>query len=252
VQRLLIVNADDFGLSKGVNFGIIEAARHGVVTSTTAMMNAPAVEHAAELSAQTPQLGVGLHFVLSFGCPLTDMPSLARDGRLGKWVWEVAEQGTLNSQEVERELVCQYQRFLDVFGRAPTHIDSHHHVHLIPQVYAIVAKFADEKGLPVRIDREVVAQNAIMLTDERSSDSFASNFYAENVTEAFFLDILDSAVARNDRSIEIMCHPGFVDKPLQESKYCYPRLEELEVLTAPSLKAAVTARGFRLGNFSDL
>lgn len=252
MQRLLIVNADDFGLSKGVNFGIIEAARHGVVTSTTAMMNAPAVEHAAELSAQMPQLGVGLHFVLSFGCPLTDMPSLARDGMLGKWVWEVAEQGTLNSQEVERELACQYQRFLDVFGRAPTHIDSHHHVHLNPLVYAIVAKFADEKGLPVRIDREVVAQNAIMLTDERSSDGFASNFYAENVTEAFFLDILDNAAARNDRSIEIMCHPGFVDKPLQESKYCYPRLEELEVLTAPSLKAAVTARGFRLGNFSDL
>lgn len=252
MQRLLIVNADDFGLSKGVNYGIIEAMRHGVVTSTTAMMNAPAVEHAAELSAHMPRPGVGLHFVLSFGCPLTDMPSLAREGKLGKWVWEVAEQGALNSQEVERELASQYQRFLEVFGHAPTHIDSHHHVHLIPQVYSIVAKFANEKGLPVRIDRDVAAQNTIMLTDERSSDSFASNFYAENVTEAFFLDILDNAVARNERSIEIMCHPGFVDKPLQESKYCYPRLEELEVLTAPSLKAAVIARGFRLGNFSDL
>ncbi|EAA7089300.1 TPA: chitin disaccharide deacetylase [Salmonella enterica] len=252
MQRLLIVNADDFGLSKGVNFGIIEAARNGVVTSTTAMMNAPTIEHAAELSAQTPQLGVGLHFVLSFGRPLTRMPSLARDGKLGKWVWEVAEQGTLSTQEVERELVCQYQRFLAVFGRAPTHIDSHHHVHLIPQVYSVVAKFADDKGLPLRIDRDVIAQNGIVLTDERSSDSFASDFYAQNVTEAFFLGILDSATARKDRSIEIMCHPGFVDKPLQESKYCYPRLEELDVLTAPSLKAAITAREFRLGNFSDL
>lgn len=252
MQRLLIVNADDFGLSKGVNYGIIEAARHGVVTSTTAMMNAPAIEHGAQLSACVPQLGVGLHFVLSFGRPLTDMPSLARDGMLGKWVWEVAEQGALRTEDVACELACQYQRFVDVFGRAPTHIDSHHHVHLIPQVYAVVAKFAHERGLPVRIDREVVAQNRIVLTDERSSDSFASDFYADNVHEAFFLDILDNAVTRNDRSIEVMCHPGLVDKPLQESKYCYPRLDELEVLTAPSLKAAVKARGFRLGNFSDL
>ncbi|POP42267.1 chitin disaccharide deacetylase [Superficieibacter electus] len=252
MQRLLIVNADDFGLSKGVNYGIIEAARHGVVTSTTAMMNAPAIEHGAELSTSVPQLGVGLHFVLSFGCPLTNMPSLARDGKFGKWVWEVAEQGALSTEDVECELACQYQRFLDVFGRAPTHIDSHHHVHLIPQVYAVVAKFAHDKGLPVRIDREVVEQNQIALTDERSSDSFASNFYAENVQEAFFLDILDNAVTRDERSIEIMCHPGLVDKPLQQSQYCYPRLDELDVLTAPSLKAAVKARGFRLGNFSDL
>lgn len=252
MQRLLIVNADDFGLCKGVNYGIIEAARQGIVTSTTAMMNAPEVEHAAQLSAHSPQLAVGLHFVLSFGCPLTDMPSLARDGKLGKWVWEVAEQGKLNAQDVERELACQYQRFLDVFGRMPTHIDSHHHVHMIPQVYAVVAKFANEKGLPVRIDREVVVQNHIALTDERSSDGFAGNFYADNVSEAFFLSILDNAIACNDRSIEVMCHPGFVDKPLQESKYCYPRLDELDVLTAPPLKAAVTARGFTLGNFSNL
>ncbi len=252
MKRLLIVNADDFGLSKGVNYGVTEAARNGVVTSTTAMMNAPAVEHAAELSARCPELGVGMHFVLSFGRPLTNMPSLTRDGILGKWIWEVAEQGALDLHEVERELACQYQRFLAVFGRAPTHIDSHHHVHLIPQIYPVVAKFALEKGLPVRIDREVVAKHRMALGNERSSEGFASDFYAQNVSETFFIDILDRAIARGDTSLEVMCHPAFIDKALQESQYCTPRLDEFAVLTAPTLKAAITARGFTPANFSDL
>ena len=73
MENLLIVNADDFGLSKGQNYGIIEACRRGVVTSTTALINGDAVEHAALLSRETPELGVGMHFVLTLGMPLSPM-----------------------------------------------------------------------------------------------------------------------------------------------------------------------------------
>ena len=132
MQYLLIVNADDFGLSKGQNYGIVEACRHGVVTSTTAMVNGDAIEHAAELSRALPELGVGMHFVLTLGMPLTPMPGLTREGQLGKWIWQMAEQGTLPLDEITRELDCQFNRFVDLFGREPTHIDSHHHVHMIP------------------------------------------------------------------------------------------------------------------------
>ena len=86
MENLLIVNADDFGLSKGQNYGIIEACRRGVVTSTTALVNGEAVEHAAQLSRDVPELGVGMHFVLTLGMPLTPMPGLTRDGQLGKWI----------------------------------------------------------------------------------------------------------------------------------------------------------------------
>ena len=85
MENLLIVNADDFGLSKGQNYGIIEACRRGVVTSTTALINGEAVEHAAQLSRELPELGVGMHFVLTLGLPLSPMPGLTRDGQLGKW-----------------------------------------------------------------------------------------------------------------------------------------------------------------------
>ncbi|VDZ88607.1 protein YdjC [Lelliottia amnigena] len=71
MDKLLIVNADDFGLSKGQNYGIVEACRHGVVTSTTALVNGEAVEHAAALAREWPGLGVGMHFVLTLGMPLS-------------------------------------------------------------------------------------------------------------------------------------------------------------------------------------
>ncbi len=83
MERLLIVNADDFGLSKGQNYGIIDSFLHGVVTSTTALVNGEAVEHAAQLSGELPALAVGMHFVLTLGKPLTPMPGLTRDGQLG-------------------------------------------------------------------------------------------------------------------------------------------------------------------------
>lgn len=145
MEKLLIVNADDFGLCKGQNYGIIDAFRNGVVSSTTAMMNSVDINHAAELSAQYPALPVGMHFVLTFGRPLTAMPSLTdANGELGKWLWQRAGAGTLDLNEIAQELECQFERFSAVFGRPPTHIDSHHHVHMLPQIYPLVAAFARE------------------------------------------------------------------------------------------------------------
>ncbi|HCL5252672.1 TPA: chitin disaccharide deacetylase [Salmonella enterica] len=248
MTKLLIVNADDFGLSPGINYGIIEAHRHGLVTSTTAMMNADGIEHAAEMSADFPLLGVGLHFVLSFGGPLSGMPSLARDGMLGKWLWQAAEQGDIQDGEIVAELHSQYERFVCLFGRKPTHIDSHHHAHFIPQVWKHVARFAGETGLPLRISR----QHAISTQGVKSVDNFISDFYAENVSASFVLEALTRATAGEEQSVELMCHPGFIDKTALQSSYCYPRLDELDVLTSATLKQDILAQGFRLGTYNDL
>ncbi len=118
MERVLIVNADDFGLSKGQNYGIVEACRNGVVTSTTALVNGAAIDHAVQLSRDIPELAVGMHFVLTLGRPLTAMPGLTRDGLLGKWIWRMAEEDTLPLDEISQELAAQYQRFIDLFGGA--------------------------------------------------------------------------------------------------------------------------------------
>lgn len=130
MERLLIVNADDFGLSKGQNYGIIEACRNGIVTSTTALVNGQAIDHAVQLSRDEPSLAIGMHFVLTMGKPLTAMPGLTRDGVLGKWIWQLAEEDALPLEEITQELASQYLRFIELFGSKPTHLDSHHHVHM--------------------------------------------------------------------------------------------------------------------------
>ncbi|MCW4855370.1 chitin disaccharide deacetylase [Enterobacter mori] len=249
MENLLIVNADDFGLSKGQNYGIIESCRRGVVSSTTALINGEAVERAAQLSRDVPELGVGMHFVLTLGMPLSPMPGLTRDGQLGKWIWEMAEQNALPLEEITRELDCQFNRFVDVFGREPTHIDSHHHVHMIPAIFPIVAEFAQRKGVALRVDREVpgVPDCAV-----KSTDGFSSAFYGDEIDEALFLKVLDESAARGEKSVEVMAHPAFVDNTVRKSAYCWPRLVELDVLTSASLKYAIAERGYRLGTFRDL
>ncbi|MEH0885602.1 chitin disaccharide deacetylase [Enterobacter sp. UNJFSC 003] len=249
MENLLIVNADDFGLSKGQNYGIVEACRNGVVTSTTALINGEAVEHAAQLSRDLPDLGVGMHFVLTLGMPLSTMPGLTRDGQLGKWIWELAEQGALPLDQIPRELDCQFNRFVDLFGREPTHIDSHHHVHMIPAIFPIVAEFAQRKGVPMRIDREVHGLPSFSVL---STEGFSSAFYGEEISEGLFLQTLDESAARGEKSVEIMAHPAFVDNIVRKSAYCWPRLAELDVLTSASLKYAIAERGYCLGTFRDL
>lgn len=252
MEYLLIVNADDFGLSKGQNYGIVEACRHGVVTSTTAMVNGEAIEHAAALSRDLPDLGVGMHFVLTLGMPLTAMPGLTRDGLLGKWIWEMAEQGTLPLEEIARELDCQFNRFVDLFGREPTHIDSHHHVHMIPAIFPLVAEFARRKGVALRVDRQVDMPGETGGDLPPTTDGFSSAFYGDEISEALFLSVLDRSVQQGERSLEVMAHPAFIDNTIRKSAYCWPRLAEMEVLTSTSLKYAIAECGYRLGTFRDL
>jgi len=252
MERVLIVNADDFGLSKGQNYGIVEACKNGLVTSTTALVNGAAIDHAAQLSRYLPTLAVGMHFVLTLGMPLSAMPGLTREGKLGKWIWQMAEENTLPLEEIARELDCQYHRFVDLFGREPTHIDSHHHVHMIPQIFSLVAGFAKSKGLAMRIDRSLVALHQLDDCGVRSSDGFASEFYGEAISDSLFLQTLDKSTAQGERSLEVMCHPAFIDNTIMGSAYCYPRLAELDVLTSASLKYAIAERGYRLGNYRDV
>lgn len=219
------------------------------MTSTTALVNAEAVEHAAQLSREVPELGVGMHFVLTLGMPLSPMPGLTRDGQLGKWIWERAEQGALPLEEIARELECQFNRFVDVFGQAPTHIDSHHHVHMIPAIFPLVAGFAQRKGVAMRVDREVHGLPDCAVT---STEGFSSAFYGEEISEALFLKVLDDSAARGETSVEVMAHPAFVDNTVRKSAYCWPRLAELDVLTSASLKYAIAERGYRLGTFREL
>lgn len=155
-KKRLIINADDFGLLPEVNRGVIECFEKGSISSTTMMVNTEGTEEAASLAKKHLELGVGLHFNLTLGRPVSspfEIPSL------------VGNNGGFNSrstfekkmllkkiqfQDVEKEFKAQMKKF-EEFELEMTHIDSHHHVHLFPSIFKIVSYYAKKKGFPLRI-----------------------------------------------------------------------------------------------------
>lgn len=151
-SRLLIVNADDFGISEGVNRAILEAHQRGILTSTTAMANMPSFEHAAQLALEHPTLGVGVHLNLTTGNPLlprAQVPTLVGDeGRLlpMSQVVRGLTFGRLDHRQMEMELSAQVEKMMEA-GLRITHLDSHHHLHVHPVLQPIAVRIALRYGI---------------------------------------------------------------------------------------------------------
>ena len=146
----LIINADDFGLSEGITYGIYDAVKRGVVTSTTMMVNMRASALAGEIVKRDDSLSVGLHLNLSFGKPLTDCFSLTCEGRFVKPKnCDIHDQFT--DEDLDKELDAQYKKFCELTGKKPTHIDSHLYMHQIYDNVRLAAlRLADKYRIPVR------------------------------------------------------------------------------------------------------
>src|SRR5690349_17679403 len=139
MPRYLIVNADDFGLSHGVNRGIIECAESGILTSASLMVRWPAAAEAAAYAKQNPKISIGLHV------------------DLGEWVLRNGEWESLykvvdaeDKLEVDAEITHQLAEFRRLVGRDPSHLDSHQHVHRNEPARAVMLKLAQELGVPLR------------------------------------------------------------------------------------------------------
>ncbi|EIH14761.1 YdjC-like domain protein [Escherichia coli 97.0259] len=104
----------------------------------------------------------------------------------------------------------------------------------------------------MRIDRQPLSNVGDLPANLRSSQGFSSAFYGEEISETLFLQVLDDSSHRGERSLEVMCHPAFIDNTIRQSAYCFPRLTELDVLTSASLKYAIAERGYRLGSYLDV
>lgn len=275
----LIINADDFGLTSGVNRAIIDCHRAGSVTSATLMTNMPAAEEAAELAKAHPSLGVGLHFNLTLGAPLSSLSEVSslvdESGRFHcrKHAEKLAMTGRLKPVEIERELLAQFHRF-EALGLAPTHLDSHQHIHMFPVVYDIVAGFCAEHGLPLRTTwvasqkgmglrrrlrawllGRLVRRNTLRWSGRiRMNAGFGSVFdrvsSPEEITLETYRQILE---VRNAAPFELMVHPACVDAELAG----YTRItayseRELDLLSDPRFAEMVTELGWQMSNYGDV
>jgi hypothetical protein len=144
----LIINADDFGLTQGINAAVVQAHKNGVLTSATLMAGGLAWQEAVKLARETPTLGVGVHLTLSALAPVLppeEVPSLVDSrGRFRKEFWRAP---LWKKDEVKKEWRAQIARLLGA-GLHPTHLDSHHHTHLWPGLTGLVSELAAEFGIP--------------------------------------------------------------------------------------------------------
>lgn len=212
-MKCLIVNGDDLGLSPRVNRGIVNAHENGILTSTSLIVDAQGSEDAVLLASKRPALDIGLHVVLT-------------------------ETAAAPEAEIER----QFARFIELTGQAPTHLDSHHHVHRNPRLLPAFCTVVDQHRLPLR---------------DHSGVNYIGAFYGQwdgvthldAISAAALIGILETQVQEGFN--ELCCHPGRADEELVSS-YVQEREIELETLCSPAVAAAIEQKAIRLVTFRDL
>jgi predicted glycoside hydrolase/deacetylase ChbG (UPF0249 family) len=256
--KQLVVNADDFGFTRDVNAGIIEAHRDGILTATTLMATGDAFDDAVRLARETPSLDIGCHLVLvgAPGFPLT-IPHLIRAVALGRI-------------RIYDELVQQVRRIVDA-GLCPTHLDTHKHTHLLPPVLEAVARISEEFRIPWvrrpfdfplqpggvgwtnRLMRLMSGRFRSALTRHRcrSTDWFAGFKLTGSYGSG---DLINVIRALPEGVTEFMCHPGRCGDDLRSARTRLKesREEELRALTAPEVRVTLADAGVTLASFRDL
>jgi predicted glycoside hydrolase/deacetylase ChbG (UPF0249 family) len=228
-ERALIVNADDFGRSPGVNAGVIRAHEEGIVTSATLMVRWPAAEEAAAY-ARRSTLSIGLHL---------DLGEWERQN--GEWQVRYEVLDDFSGEAVAEELSRQLERFESLLGRGPTHLDSHQHVHREDPVRTAVLRVAHRLEIPVRGVTPGIGYIGFHGQDNEGNP----------LSDAISVEALIRAIEGLPPGItELGCHPASgTDHP---SAYGRERLRELESLCDPRVAAAIDRQQVALRSFGDL
>ena len=248
-QPQLIVNADDLGRTRGINEGIFEAHENGLVTSSTLMVIYPAAEEAAAQLDRFPDLGIGLHVQLSGGAPLLPADSIqSLVDEQGRFPAKPEGLVDIAPDQIRIEIQAQFVRFRELTGRLPTHLDSHHHSHRVPEVCEAIIDLACEWNLPIRRSSTAIA-DWLRQTRIPTTDVFNEDFFGSAARLDVLLDIIRGL---EPETTELMCHPGISDDELRrDSSYADEREEELQVLTQPEALQAIQERGIQLTHFGQ-
>lgn len=242
----LIINADDLGLWPSVDAGIMQAWQAHAISESSVLANSPRLPEILR-AARESGLPVGIHLNLTHGLPLSDpadIPDFVTPQ--GTFMKRVLWPDKLPIEQIRLELRSQLAWVLQS-GCRPTHLDSHHHIHRYPEIFAVTLECARELGVPVRaIDaamRDALRQSGIVTTDH-----FSMDFYGEQATVATLIRLVEECPGG---TLEIMTHPGHTDTSLPSS-YREERERELAALCAPAWQNNLTERQIPLINFSDL
>jgi len=224
-KRYLIANADDFGLSHGVNRGIIRAHEEGIVTSASLMVRWPAAREAAEYGLKHRRLSVGLHW---------DLAEWVFQN--GEWVAKYQVVPAEDERAVADEMSRQLETFRSLMGQNPTHLDSHQHVHRNEPALSVARRLARELSLPLRSFSPQV---------QYSGDFYGQTGEGDPYPEGISVDGLLKTLANLPPGVtELGCHPG--DDEHLDSVYRLERMQELNVLCDRRVRQALSPMGIEL------
>jgi predicted glycoside hydrolase/deacetylase ChbG (UPF0249 family) len=281
----LIVNADDLGWTEGVNRGIVEAFRNGIVTSTSLLANGAAFDTGVAAAKSAPGLGVGVHLNLSDGPPVADRETvtglLNEEGTFAggpeSLLLRRARRG-LPLNEVEAEWDAQIQKIRDA-GIAPTHLDGHKHVHMLPGLFEIALRLAKRHDIgAIRVSLEASSLRAALSVGhkqrsgvvmkqgvqarglkllardareqaERAGIATADYFCGIAQTGELTLEgVTQFLKSLPEGATELMSHPGYADVALQKTatRLQDSRQTELDILTNTEIRNLVASQGIRL------
>jgi chitin disaccharide deacetylase len=273
--RVLIVTADDFGLTAGVSRGIARAHHHGVVTSASVLAVGARFALAAEIAREQPSLHLGAHLAMvGEDAPLLtarEIPTLVdRRGRFHRSWRHVAVRsaaGLVDRDDVRREFRAQLERVQGI-GRALTHLDSHQHVHLWPQIGSVLVELAHQYGIPgIRVPRsgrtlplgagirrladrlcEQALQAGLVVAEGHAGLDEAGKLDGRALTRA-----LSVWAARDARSVEINTHPGEADdRERARFRWGYRWAAEMDLLCDPRTREQIARLGYELGSYATL
>jgi predicted glycoside hydrolase/deacetylase ChbG (UPF0249 family) len=230
-ERRLIVNADDFGQSPGINRGLVEAHERGIVTSASLMVRWPAAVEAAAYARGRPDLSVGLHV------------------DLGEWAWRKGAWRPLYSvaplddaAAVMVEIARQVLRFRELMGRDPTHLDSHQHVHRREPAQSALATLASDLGVPLRASDERIRYSGAFYGQTAEGEPWPDAITVEALIQT--LEALLPGLT------ELGCHPGYADD--LDTMYRQERAREVAALCAPRVREALARLQIQLASFTNI
>lgn len=272
-MRRLIIEADDFGISPGVNEGIRKALNSGLVKSTNVLINFPYATEALDLQASYPDISIGVHINLTCGYPISKISEVKSlvEPSTGKF-YEYKDfnrrliYGKIRLGELKREMEAQINKAFEL-GLRITHINSHHGIHSNPIIFALLLKVGAKRGINKL--RATTRYYPYLSRGKRGNflkrflgrlEKIYSKLYNYKMVD-YYLVLKNKNILNNwlylsgipAGTSETSCHPGYVDDILKNfSEYTYEREEELDILVSENLKEFFIRNSITLISYKEI